>query len=44
MLFRSKDTGCRLQTVPGVYQLVNGEVSVSKLRSVEITDLLGRAR
>ena len=39
-----KDTGCRLQTVPGVYQLVNGEVSVSKLRSVEITDLLGRAQ
>ena len=39
-----KDTGCRLQTVPGVYQLVNGEVSVSKLRNVEITDLLGRAQ
>lgn len=39
-----KDTSCRLQTVPGVYQLVNGEVSVSKLRNVEITDLLGRAQ
>lgn len=39
-----KDTGCKLQTVPGVYQLVNGEVSVSKLRDVEITDLLGRAQ
>lgn len=39
-----KDTGCRLQTVPGVYQLVNGEVSVSKLRNVEITDLLGRVQ
>lgn len=39
-----KDTGCRLQTVPGVYQLVNGEVSVSRLRNVEITDLLGRAQ
>lgn len=37
-----KDTRCKLQTVPGVYQLVNGEVSVSKLRNVEITDLLGR--
>ena len=37
-----KETGCRLQTVPAVYQLVNGEVTVSKLRSVEITDLLGR--
>ena len=39
-----KDTGCRMQTVPGVYQLVNGEVSVSTLRDVEITDLLGRAQ
>lgn len=37
-----KDTGCSLQTVPGVYQLVNGEVSISKLREVEIQDLLGR--
>lgn len=39
-----KDTGCRMQTVPGVYQLVNGDVSVSTLRDVEITDLLGRAQ
>ena len=39
-----KETSCRLQTVPGMYQLVNGEVSVSKLRDVEITDLLGRAQ
>ena len=37
-----KETGCCLQTVPGIYQLVNGEVSVSKLRNVEIQDLLGR--
>lgn len=37
-----KDTNCKLQTVPGVYQLVNGEVSVSKLRNVEVQDLLGR--
>lgn len=39
-----KNTGCRMQTVPGVYQLINGEVSVSTLRDVEITDLLGRAQ
>lgn len=39
-----KETKCRLQTVPGVYQLVNGEVSVSKLRDVDIADLLGRAQ
>lgn len=37
-----KETGCKLQTIPGIYQLVNNEVSVSVLRDVEITDLLGR--
>lgn len=35
-------TECKLLTIPGIYQLVNSEVSVSRLRSVEITDLLGR--
>ena len=39
-----KETSCRLQTVPSVAQLVNGEVKVTRLRDVEITDLLGRAR
>lgn len=34
--------GCEMKILPGVYQLVNGEVSVSKLRNVEIEDLLGR--
>ena len=33
---------CDLKILPGVYQLVNGEVTVSKLRHVEIEDLLGR--
>ena len=28
--------------LPAIYQLVNGEVSVSKLRNVEVEDLLGR--
>lgn len=37
-----KDTECELKITPGIYQLVNGEVSVSKLREVEIEDLLGR--
>lgn len=37
-----KETDCQIQTVPGVYQLVNGEVNVSKLRNVEIEDFLGR--
>ena len=37
-----KDTNCRLRSLPGMYQLVNGEVNVSKLRDVEVEDLLGR--
>ena len=35
-------TGCEVQMLPGIYQMVNGEVSVSKLRNVDPQDLLGR--
>ena len=37
-----KETGCKLRTLPGMYQLINGDVSVAKLKEVEIEDLLGR--
>ncbi|MDD3165315.1 MAG: nucleoside-diphosphate sugar epimerase/dehydratase [Oscillospiraceae bacterium] len=37
-----QQTACRLKTLPGIYQLVDGEVSMSKVRKVEVTDLLGR--
>lgn len=37
-----KETGCQMQLVPGMYQLINGDVSVSSLRQVQIEDLLGR--
>ena len=37
-----KETNCKLQTIPGMYQLLNNEVSISRLRDVEVTDLLGR--
>ncbi len=36
------DTGCKIKILPGIYQWINGEVKVSKLRNVEIEDLLGR--
>ena len=36
------DTGCKIKILPGMYQLVNEEISVSKLREVSIEDLLGR--
>ena len=37
-----RETGCKVKILPGIYQLLNGEVSVGKLREVEIEDLLGR--
>lgn len=37
-----KETDCELKILPGIYQFMNGEVKISKLRKVEIEDLLGR--
>lgn len=37
-----KETSCRLKILPGVYQLVSGEVSLSKMKDVAVEDLLGR--
>ena len=35
-------TGCQVQVVPGIYQMINEEVSITKLRKVDPIDLLGR--
>ncbi len=37
-----KETGCTLKILPGMFQLINEEVFVTRLRNVEIEDLLGR--
>lgn len=37
-----KQTGCELKRLPGMFQLVNGEISISKLKDVDVNDLLGR--
>lgn len=37
-----KNTDCELKILPGMYQFMNGDVSVSKLRKVDVEDLLGR--
>lgn len=37
-----RQTNCKLKILPGMYQLINEEVSVTELRDVEIDDLLGR--
>ena len=37
-----QQTKCSLKTLPGLYQLANGEISIQQIRNVEIEDLLGR--
>ena len=37
-----KETECEMKIVPGIYQMINGDVLMSKLRKVEVEDLLGR--
>ena len=36
------ETGCELKTLPGMYQITNGEVHVDAMKRVELEDLLGR--
>ncbi len=36
------DSKCEIKTLPGIYQLMDGQVSVSRLRNVDVNDLLGR--
>lgn len=37
-----KETDCELKTLPGIYQLTNGEVSMARMKPVAVEDLLGR--
>ncbi|MDY6307173.1 MAG: nucleoside-diphosphate sugar epimerase/dehydratase [Oribacterium sp.] len=37
-----KETRCELKQLPGMYQLVTGQVRVSQMRDVSVEDLLGR--
>ncbi len=39
---RCQVSGVRLRTLPSLYQFATGEVSVAKVRDVEVQDLLGR--
>lgn len=38
----SRITKCKTKIVPGMYELIDGQVSIQKIREVEIEDLLGR--
>ena len=35
-------TKCTIKTLPAIFQLANGEVSIQKIRNIQIEDLLGR--
>ena len=35
-------TCCKVEIVPGIYQLVSGQVDINKVRKIELNDLLGR--
>lgn len=35
-------TGCKVRVIPGIYQMIDGSVTVNTLRNVQIEDLLGR--
>ena len=37
-----KETGCQLKSLPGIYQLISNEVTMSSMKEVAIEDLLGR--
>ena len=37
-----KDTGCEMKNLPGMYQLVQGDIAISAMRDVSVEDLLGR--
>lgn len=37
-----KNSGCKMRSLPGLYQIAKGEITVSKLKDVSLEDLMGR--
>ena len=42
ILNECKGARCKVQTVPGIYEVLDGRVSVSELRNIDVEDLLRR--
>jgi len=42
IIHECKPTKCALKILPGIYELIDGVVTVQQLRKVEVEDLLGR--
>jgi FlaA1/EpsC-like NDP-sugar epimerase len=38
-----KKTNCNIEIIPGMYEIINGKVSLNQIRKVDIEDLLGRS-
>ena len=37
-----KKANCKIKIIPGIYEIISGEATVSKIKDVELEDLLGR--
>ncbi len=37
-----KETGCKVKLIPGIYEIIDGRVTLGKVREVNFEDLLGR--
>lgn len=37
-----RQTNCKIKIIPGIYEIISGEATVSKIKDVELEDLLGR--
>lgn len=42
IIVECQKTKCKIQVLPGIYQMITGAVSVSDIKDVEVADLLGR--
>jgi len=42
IFFQCRETGVKCKTLPGIYQIINGTVSVEQIREVGVEDILGR--
>ena len=42
IIVECQKTKCKIQSLPGIYQMITGKVSVSDMKDVDVTDLLGR--
>lgn len=42
IFFQCQEVGVKCKTLPGIYQIINGTVSVEQIREVGVEDILGR--